>query len=170
VAIRDKKKTMQDAQVLSSRRNVSTASEKASAAADGQRAEGDGHLRIAIADDDPVILDQIGSLLGTRYDVVARAANGRALVEAVEKFLPAVVVSDITMPEMNGIEAARRITQTCPGVKVIMLSVHDDPVYVEAALEAGASGYVLKLGASRELIPAIEDALAGKSHWPPEVP
>ena len=100
---------------------------------------------------------------------MARAANGRALVEAVQELSPAVVVSDITMPEINGIEAARQITQTCPGVKVIMLSVHDDPVYVEAALEAGASGYVLKLGASSELIPAIEDAVAGKPHWPPEV-
>ncbi|HEX9769250.1 MAG TPA: response regulator transcription factor, partial [Kiloniellales bacterium] len=165
--IRDKEKQrcmMHDARSFGSNSKVSETSGNVTTADDGRRAEGDGRLRIAIADDDPVILDQICSLLGTRYDVVARAADGRALVASVQELLPAVVVSDITMPEINGIEAARQITQTCPGVKVIMLSVHDDPVYVEAALEAGASGYVLKLGASSELIPAIEDAVAGKPH------
>jgi DNA-binding NarL/FixJ family response regulator len=138
-------------------------------AEDGRRASGGGRARVVIADDNLVVLDQISSLLGARFDVVALVANGRDLVEAAQALLPAVVVSDITMPEINGVEAARRIIETCPGVKVIMLSIHDDPVYVEAAIEAGASGYVLKRGAFNTLIPAIEDALAGKSRWPTEV-
>jgi DNA-binding NarL/FixJ family response regulator len=70
------------------------------------------------------------------------------------------------MPEMNGIEAARGITRAWPGVRVVMLSVHDDPTYIESAFEAGASGYVLKLRAAKELIQAIENVLKGRSYRP----
>ena len=120
-----------------------------------------------IADDDPIALDEIGDLLETRFDVVGRAGNGRELVTAVRKLSPAVVVADMIMPEMNGIEAARQITKKYPKIKVVILSVHSDPAFVDAALEAGASGYVLKLRASKELIPAIEDILAGRPYYPP---
>jgi DNA-binding NarL/FixJ family response regulator len=121
---------------------------------------------VVIADNDPIILAEIGRLLATRFDVVARAGNGRELVETVQRVSPAVVVADITMPEMNGIEAARRITKAYPGVKVVMLSVYDDPTYIEAAFEAGASGYVLKWSALKELIQAIEDVLVGRPYRP----
>jgi DNA-binding NarL/FixJ family response regulator len=112
--------------------------------------------RIVIADDTPMSLGWIRTLLETRYDVVAEATNGLECVEAVKQFLPEVVVTDVTMPKMNGIEAARQITQKWPGVRVVMISVHDDPAFVDAAFEAGASGYVLKLAASDELIAAID--------------
>ena len=132
----------------------------------GQSESCEPRVRVVVADNDPIILDEIRKLLETRFDVVARAVNGRELVKTVQRLSPAVVVADITMPEMNGIEAARWITKECPGVKVVMLSVHDDPTYIESAFEAGASGYVLKLHASKELIQAIEDVLVGRSYRP----
>ena len=122
--------------------------------------------RLVVADDDPSILDQIAGILETRFDVVGRACNGLELVDAVRTFSPDVVVSDITMPELNGIRAARLITETYPGVKVVMLSVHDDPAFIEAAFEAGASGYVLKLGVFEELLAAIDGVLAGGTYRP----
>lgn len=128
--------------------------------------EARGTIRIVIADDDPAVVHEIGDLLGTRFDVVATAANGLALIEAVRQFLPDLVVTDISMPQMNGIQAARRITSEFPAVKVVMLSVHDDSDYVDAAFDAGASGYVLKLDGGQELIPAIESVLAGVSYRP----
>jgi DNA-binding NarL/FixJ family response regulator len=115
-----------------------------------------------IADDDPTILDQIGSILEPHFDVVGRARNGRALVKCVQKLAPDVAVTDITMPEMNGIEAALLIGQNCPAVKVVVLSVHNDPAIVDAVFEAGASGYVSKFTAYLELVPAIENVLAGR--------
>ena len=145
---------------------ISRRSGKTRPASKGQSGAGKRRVRVVVADNDPIILDEIGRLLETRFDVVARAGNGRDLVETVQKLSPAVVVADVTMPEINGIEAARRITKAYPGVKVVMLSIHDDPAYIEAAFEAGASGYVLKLRASKELIQAIEEALVGRSHHP----
>ena len=145
---------------------ISKRSGKKRAASEGQSGAGKGRVRVVVADNDPIILDEIGRLLETRFDVVARDGNGRELVKKVPRLSPAVVVGGITMPEMNGIEAARWITKACPGVKVVMLSVHDDPTYIEEAFEAGASGYVLKLHASKELIQAIEDVLVGRSYRP----
>src|SRR5262249_23572844 len=132
---------------------------------DLQRAEKE-RVRVVIADDDPVILDQIGSLLQTSFDVVGRAANGRELLEAVQQLSPAVAVVDITMPELNGIEATRQITKANRTVKVVILSVLSDYAFVEAACDAGASGYVVKLHAFTDLIPAIEKVLGGQQFWP----
>jgi two-component system, NarL family, nitrate/nitrite response regulator NarL len=134
----------------------------AKTASRGEKPAGKRRKTVVIADDDPTLLDQIGSILETRFDVVGRARNGRELLTAVQKLSPSVAVTDITMPEMNGIEAARLIAKNCPGVKVVVLSVHDDPAIVEAAFEAGASGYVSKFTAFVELIPAIENALVGR--------
>jgi len=145
---------------------ISRRSPKKRPATEGHSGAGKPSVRVVVADNDPIILSEIGKLLATRFDVVARAGNGRELVEVVQRLSPAVVVVDITMPEMNGIEAARRITKANPSVKVVMLSVHDDPTYIEAAFEAGASGYVLKLRASKELIRAIEDVLMGRLYSP----
>jgi len=122
--------------------------------------------RIVIADDDPLILEQIATLLETHFDVVARVGNGRELVDAVRRLAPSVAVVDIAMPQMNGIEAAKRITSTYPDVKVVMLSGYSDEALVQAAFDAGASGYVLKLNAFTELIPAIQNVLAGKLYAP----
>ena len=115
--------------------------------------------RIVIADDDPGVLDEIGNLLGTTFDVVGRASNGRELLETVRRLNPAVVVADLAMPEVDGIKAAREITTTCCNVKVMILSGYTDESLVEAAFEAGASGYVVKIRACMELIPAIQCVL-----------
>ena len=127
---------------------------------------GSERARVIIADDDPLILDQIASLLETRFDVVARVGNGSELVDAVKRLVPAVVVADIAMPKLNGIEATRQIRKTNPDVKVVMLSGYSDDALIEGAFDAGASGYVVKLTAFTDLIPAIEKVLAGQSYWP----
>ena len=148
-------------------RNKSSKSDKRSTATgESRRPSRKNLVRIVIADDEPVILDQIGLLLETDFDVVGRAGNGRELVETVQRLSPSIVVADITMPEMDGIEATRRITKTQTDVKIVMLSVHDDQAIVDAAFTAGASGYVTKLYASTELIPAIKKVLAGGQYRP----
>jgi DNA-binding NarL/FixJ family response regulator len=119
-------------------------------------------VRIVIADDDPIILDYIANLLETQFNVVGRAGNGTELVESVRRLTPEVVLADIAMPELTGLEAARQITKTLRNVKVVMLSGYNEDALVEASFEAGASGYVVKLRAFTELIPAIQNVLAGK--------
>jgi DNA-binding NarL/FixJ family response regulator len=111
-------------------------------------------------------MDLLARLLEGRFDVVARVGTGRALVEAVVRLSPAVVLTDIAMPELNGIEAVRQITATYPAVKAVICSVHDDPTFIEAAFEAGASAYIVKSGASADIISAIEDVLAGRMRQP----
>jgi DNA-binding NarL/FixJ family response regulator len=121
-------------------------------------------VRVVIADDDLMVLDQLCVLLEDHFDIVGRAQNGRELVDAVQKLSPEIVVADVTMPEMNGIEATQKIKATISGVKVVMLSVHDHSVFVEAAFEAGASAYVLKIRAAEDLLSAMEAVLDGREY------
>lgn len=118
-------------------------------AVEGRRA------RIVLAEDDARMLDAITDLLHDRFEIVGRVSDGEALLQEVERQRPDVAVVDLSMPVLNGIEATRRIVASNPGVKVIILTVHEDSAYVEAAFQAGARGYVLKFEASSELIPAI---------------
>ncbi len=136
---------------------------KPNGAASGRR------VRIVIADDDSIILDHLTTLLETRFDVLGRAQNGRELVQMVHRLLPDIVVTDVTMPEMNGIDAARQIKKTRHNVKVIMLSGYCDPALIEGSLAAGASGYVVKLRVFEELIPAIQVVFSGQVYWPADV-
>jgi DNA-binding NarL/FixJ family response regulator len=110
-------------------------------------------IRVVIADDHAATLDKIDSLVKLHFDVIGRAENGRELVDAVGKLLPAVVTTDIGMPEMDGIGACRLITSQHTGVKVVVVSVYNDPTIVKAVFEAGASGYVWKPANHAELIP-----------------
>lgn len=121
-------------------------------------------IRVVIADDDDRILDEITNLLKVRFDVVGRFGNGRELVQAVGKLLPSVVITDITMPEMNGIEACRLITSQHADVNVVVVSIHNDPVITQAAFDAGAFAYVWKPVVHSHLIPAIESVLAGRMY------
>ena len=118
-------------------------------------------VRVVIADDVPLLLDRIVRLIELHFDVVGRAGNGRELVQAVQNLSPAVVVADIMMPEVNGIEATRFIAKNFPRVKVVALSASDDPAIITAVLDAGASGYVSKLTADTDLVLAVERVLAG---------
>ena len=122
--------------------------------------------RVIIADDDALIVEQLSSLIEPSFDVVGCASNGRRLVEMVEALLPAIVIADITMPEMNGIEATRLITKKHPAVKVVIVSGHTIDALIAGAFDAGASGYVAKLQVFSELIPAMDTVLSGDMYWP----
>jgi DNA-binding NarL/FixJ family response regulator len=118
-------------------------------------------IRIVIVDDHAILRDGIRSLLERQVDiqVVAEASNGREALERVYEYQPDVVLMDITMPEMNGLEATQSIKSEFPGIKVLILTQHDNQEYVSPLLQAGASGYVLKRSGGRELVAAIRQVV-----------
>ena len=128
-------------------------------------------IRIILADDHKIIRDGLRSLLEQEEDieVVAQAKTGHEAVELVAKFLPHVVIMDIAMPDMNGIEATRHITNSFENVKIIALSMHSDRKFVIEMLKAGASGYLLKNCAFEELANAIRTVTAGKTYLSPSI-
>ena len=103
-------------------------------------------IRILLADDHKIVRDGLRTLIGKEagMEVIGEAENGRKALKMAEKIRPNVVIMDMTMPDMNGIEAARKIVTEVPGVKVIALSMHSDRRFVLGMLEAGASGYLMK--------------------------
>jgi len=119
--------------------------------------------RILIADDHQIVRQGLRRLLESEesFTVVGEAANGRAAVRMVEEMNPDMVVMDVTMPDLNGIDAARQITTEHPDVKVIGLSMHADSRFASEMLRAGASGYLLKEDAFEELATAIRQVLSG---------
>jgi len=123
--------------------------------------------RILLADDHPIVAEGLQSLLAARFDVVGVVADGQSLIEAARTLDPDVIVADISMPVLNGIEAALRLQQELPHIKVVILTMHREEAYARRALEAGASGYVLKVAAPIELVQAIDAALAGKTFVTP---
>lgn len=120
-------------------------------------------IRVLVADDHDVVAEALCGLLAAQPDVevIGTARNGREVLERVREHLPSVVLMDIAMPEMNGVEAARRIRSEFPQCRVVILSMHSDAEHVQRAFEAGASGYVLKRTAARESLAAIRAAHAG---------
>ena len=119
--------------------------------------------KVVLADDEPSILHQVHALLDQDFEVVRAVGDGPSLVEAVDECLPDVVVTDISMPRMDGLEATREILRRRPEVPVVILSVHDESAYVEAAFEAGARAYVVKRCAGSDLAPAVRSALSGQT-------
>jgi two-component system response regulator NreC len=119
-----------------------------------------------IADDHPLILQGLKLILDAEPDlkVIDQAADGRALVQQAAKQQPDVAIVDITMPELNGIEAARQIREQCPACGIIMLSMHGAGHQVMRALEAGASGYLLKGNASEEVVKAVRTVARGRRY------
>ncbi|HKX32111.1 MAG TPA: response regulator transcription factor [Blastocatellia bacterium] len=115
-------------------------------------------LRILIADDHEVVRRGLRALLATRtnWEVAGEATNGRQAVEEAKRLAPDLVIMDITMPEMNGLEATRQIRSAVPQAQILILSVHDSEQLVHEVLEAGARGYMLKSDAGRDLIVAID--------------
>jgi DNA-binding NarL/FixJ family response regulator len=101
-------------------------------------------------------------VLAPHYEIVAQVQDGMALLEAAERLQPDVIVMDISMPVVNGIEAATRLKKTLPRTKLLMVTVHASPAYVEAALQAGARGYILKSGPPGELLEAVAAVCAGR--------
>jgi len=119
--------------------------------------------RILIADDHSVVIEGLRRILDRpQFDVVGVANDGRALIQAAEKLHPDVIVTDVAMPRLNGLDAAREIHSRHPNLKIIFLTMHPEVAYATAALGAGAAGYVLKSAAGEELIDAIGAALNGR--------
>jgi DNA-binding NarL/FixJ family response regulator len=125
--------------------------------------------RVLLADDHKIVLDGLKSLLEPEFDLVGTVGDGRALFSAVEQLHPDVIVVDISMPLLNGIEAVRQIKKLDKQVKVVFLTMHPDVTYAIRAFEAGASGYVLKHSAASELLTAIHEAIKGRSYVTPMI-
>jgi len=125
-------------------------------------------VRLLLGDDHPLMLNGIRTLLAARYDIVGTAQDGRAIVEAAAQLRPDIVVLDVSMPILNGIDAARQIRQALPNVVVVFLSMHASPMYLRRALDTGAMAYVLKTGAAEELLTALDQARRGRLYVSPE--
>ena len=130
-----------------------------------------GSIRILLADDHAVMRTGLRLVLERQpdFDVVAEASDGREAVGLAQQHHPEVVVMDVTMPNLNGIEAARQICTALPQTGIVMLSMHSDEAYVLRALKAGARGYLLKESAESDLIAAIRAVKAGKAFFSPAV-
>jgi two-component system, NarL family, response regulator NreC len=128
-------------------------------------------IRIALADDHAVMRTGLRLVLERQSDftVIGEASDGREAVALVQKDAPDVLVMDIGMPNLNGIEAARQVAAAAPKVSVVILSMHSDEAYVLRALKAGARGYLLKESAESDLIAAIRAVHAGKAFFSPAV-
>jgi DNA-binding NarL/FixJ family response regulator len=119
--------------------------------------------RLLLADDHPDILEEIGNLLKRDFDVIGTVRDGISLIEAAQELAPDVVVTDIKMPMLSGIEAGRRILDLQLSKAVIALTMYKDPQLVRTAFDAGICGYVLKESAGEELIRAVNSALQGRA-------
>ncbi len=125
--------------------------------------------RLLLADDHRMVAEGLKSLLSPDFELVGVVEDGRALLEKARTLHPDVIVADITMPELNGLTALAALRKENPSVKVVILTMHQDPAYARRALEAGALGYVLKHSAPAELVTAIRAALQGATYISPAV-
>ncbi len=123
--------------------------------------------RVLLADDHTLLLEAFEKLLEEECDVVGTVADGRALLDAAPKLRPDVIIMDISMPLLNGLDAARKLKHMMPRVKLIFLTVNKDPDIAAEAFRLGASGYLLKNSAASELIEAIQQVLKDKAYVTP---
>jgi len=123
--------------------------------------------RVLLADDHRLLREAFVKLLEPECDVVGAVADGRALLEAAPKLRPDVVVVDIAMPLLNGLDAARQVKRSMPSVKVVFLTVSEDPELAAEAFRAGGSAFLLKNSAASELLQAIADVMQGRSYVTP---
>jgi len=124
-------------------------------------------VRILLADDHTEMLTRVVHLLQDEFEVVGAVNDGEALLQAAAKLRPDVVVLDISMPIMNGLEAAHRLKEAGSEAKVVFLTVHEDPDFVHESLLKGALGYVVKPRLTSDLVPAIKEALSNRSFTSP---
>jgi len=123
--------------------------------------------RVLLADDHTLVLDGLRKILEPECEVVGAVEDGRSLLAAAKQLQPDIILLDISMPLLNGVEAARRLRAAAPDAKVIFVTMHADATYVAGAFRAGASGYVLKRCASVELLKAINQVLTGRPYITP---
>ena len=125
--------------------------------------------RVLMADDHSILLAGVRKLLEDQYEVVGMVEDGRALLEAAERQMPDLVLLDISMPLLNGFEAARQLKKLVPETKILFLTMHASPQYATEAFKAGGNGYLLKQSAVSELPQAIEAVLEGKYYLTPSI-
>ena len=126
-------------------------------------------VTVLIADDHAVFAEALRSLLQDEYVVLATVTDGRSLVEQTAKLRPQVLIIDIAMPLLNGFDAAKRVLEQSPSVKVVFLTMQEDARLAAAALKLGPIGFVLKHSAASELLTAISQVLAGRSYVTPKL-
>jgi DNA-binding NarL/FixJ family response regulator len=126
-------------------------------------------LRVLLADDHADFLAIEAQLLEPEFEVIEKVGDGRASLEQAARLQPDILVLDITMPVVNGIEAAQQLRALGSAVKVVFLSVHEDADYVRAAVAAGALGYVVKCRIASDLVPALRAASAGRAFFSPGI-
>ncbi len=124
-------------------------------------------LRILLADDHLLVLEGFRRILESQYELVGTVEDGRALLAAAKELQPDIVILDISMPLLNGIDAAAQLKKICPSAKIIIVTMHADTEYVQSAFEVGATAYVLKRSAADELEQAIRAAVMGHSYITP---
>jgi DNA-binding NarL/FixJ family response regulator len=127
------------------------------------------HVRVLVADDHPAVAAGLRAVLEPEFDVIATVGDGHALVAAATTLTPDVIVTDIAMPGLDGITAASEILLRHPRARIVFVTVHNDAEMVQKGLATGALGYVLKLTAGEELVPAIHAALQGQQHISPSI-
>ena len=125
--------------------------------------------RIILADDHTLLSETIKNLLEPEFEVVGSFADGQALLEAAPALAPDIIILDISMPIMNGLNAGQRLKQVLPKVKLIYLTMHQDPDMAAEAFRGGASGYLLKTSAASELVLAVREALRGGFYVTPQM-
>ncbi len=118
--------------------------------------------RVLLADDHQLILERVTALLQSAFDVVGAARNGREMISEATRLNSDVIVADISMPALSGIEAAHQLRESGSTAKLVFLTIHAEQEFVDACLEEGALGYVVKSHMKTDLIPAINAALSGQ--------
>jgi DNA-binding NarL/FixJ family response regulator len=126
-------------------------------------------VRVLLADDHPLTLEGLRAFLAPHMESIGTVMDGRALVEEALRLKPELIILDITMPLLNGIDAAVQIKKSLPQVKLVFVTMHANPAYLEAALTAGGTGYVLKSAAREELLDAIKSVMNGHIYVTPSL-
>jgi len=125
--------------------------------------------RVILADDHKLVAEALHKLVAPHFEVVATVSDGHELLESATRLRPDLIVIDVSMPLLNGLEAGRELRKNMPGVKLVFLTMNEDPELAIEAMMAGAAAYVLKNGAASELLEAMRRALRGKSYITPQI-
>ena len=127
------------------------------------------HPRVLLADNHLATLETIASILSPNFDIVGKVGNGQAVIEVVDELHPDIIVLDISMPIISGIDVARTLKELDSSVRIVFVTVHDDPDFLNEALEAGGLGYVIKTRLASDLLRATKEALLGRRFISPSL-